>query len=125
MFRLFAVTVLFALLSACQTTTPAPAAQPSPAASGEAGETVAFAQIQSIVEQRCAACHSTTPTRPGFGAPPAGVNLTTPEQIKTHASRIKARAVVQKNMPTNNLTNMTDEERVLLGQWIDQGANIE
>ena len=35
---------------------------------------------------------------------------------------IKQRSVVDKNMPLANKTGMTDEERLLLGRWIDQGA---
>jgi uncharacterized membrane protein len=28
-------------------------------------------------------------------------------------------------MPLGNVTGMTDEERELLGRWIDQGARLE
>jgi uncharacterized membrane protein len=32
--------------------------------------------------------------------------------------------VETKAMPLGNVTQMTEEERVLLGRWIDQGAAI-
>jgi len=32
------------------------------------------------------------------------------------------RAVESKTMPLGNMTGMTDDERVVLGRWIDQGA---
>ena len=36
--------------------------------------------------------------------------------------RIKLRAVVLRNMPLANQTNITDAERDRIGAWIDQGA---
>ena len=36
--------------------------------------------------------------------------------------RITARAVVTRTMPLNNRTEMTDEERDILAQWLMQGA---
>ena len=48
--------------------------------------------------------------------------LHTPELIVRHAQQIKQQAVLQKTMPLNNATQMTDEERALLGRWVDAGA---
>ena len=48
--------------------------------------------------------------------------LDVPEQIVAQAARIKQRAVDSKDMPPGNLTGMSDEERALLGRWVDQGA---
>jgi uncharacterized membrane protein len=33
--------------------------------------------------------------------------------------------VISKTMPFGNKTGMTDEERALLGRWIEQGANSQ
>ena len=49
----------------------------------------------------------------------------TPQQIKTRAQRIFARAVISKTMPLGDETGMTQEERDLLGVWVRQGAPLE
>jgi len=81
-----------------------------------------FAQVQAIVAQRCATCHAAKPTQPGFNEAPKGVLLDTPEQIVAHAQAIQQQAVATKAMPIGNLTNMSDEERTVLGAWIAAGA---
>jgi uncharacterized membrane protein len=65
------------------------------------------------------------PTDPSMMAAPNGVMFDTPEQIKGYADKIKLRAVTSKNMPLANKTNMTEEERDLLGKWLLGGANID
>ena len=89
---------------------------------GTSGADVAFVQIAPIVDQRCAACHSQTPTQEGFSTAPAGVVLDTPEQIAARAEDIK-RVVSSKAMPLGNVTGMTDEERAALLAWVAQGAS--
>jgi len=86
---------------------------------------VSFAQAQAIIQQRCATCHSATPTQPGFTAPPNGVAFDTPDQIRSRAQPIYQRAVVARDMPLGNLTGMTDAERELLGGWFQQGARTD
>jgi len=81
---------------------------------------VTFAQVQPIVAQRCAACHSTHPTL--VSAPPKGIVLETAAQIHAQADLIRTVAVDSHVMPLGNVTHMTDAERKLLGTWIDQGA---
>jgi uncharacterized membrane protein len=73
----------------------------------------------AIVQQRCAPCHSLNPTREGFDAAPAGVVLDTREQIVERAEAIEEQAVRTKAMPLGNVTGMTDEEREVLGAWLD------
>jgi len=79
---------------------------------------VPFAQVASIVEQRCAPCHSSHPTNPSFSTAPKGIVLDTPEQIRAQADAIEQQAVRTRAMPLGNVTGMTDEERELLGRWI-------
>ncbi len=86
--------------------------------------TVQFAEARQIIEQRCTACHASDPEIKSFGSPAGGILFETPEQMKDKANRIRARAVDSKSMPIANRTNMTDEEREILGRWIAQGANI-
>jgi len=84
--------------------------------------TVPFAQVASIVERRCAACHSDHPTK--VDAAPRGIKLDTPEEIKAEAQAIEQQAVQTKAMPLGNVTGMTQAERDVVGRWIAQGAKI-
>jgi uncharacterized membrane protein len=84
---------------------------------------VTFADARSIVDRRCAACHSASPSIRDFGAAPGGVSFDDPARIQALAARIRARAVDTRTMPLGNRTNMTDRERALLARWIDQGAS--
>lgn len=83
---------------------------------------VSFAQVQPIISERCAVCHSATPSYAGFNAPPLNVIMDTPAQIKALIPRIQAQAITTTAMPLGNITQMTPQERDLLGQWIAQGA---
>jgi uncharacterized membrane protein len=94
---------------------------PQPAAPSVSG--VDFDQVQQVVRQRCTVCHSATPTSPLFSVAPAGVMFDTPEQIRQQAARIQAQAVASQIMPLGNITQMTLQERELLGAWIDQHSN--
>ena len=100
-------------------------AAPRQDASLAAGPPVTFEQAYEVIQSRCTTCHSQAPTDEIFIAPPAGVMFDTPEQMQSFASRIKMRAVVLKTMPFNNKSGMTDEERSILGRWVDQGAPLE
>lgn len=79
---------------------------------------VSIAEVQHVIQQRCQACHSATPTDDIFKVAPNGVIFDTQEQMKAFAERIKVRAAVVKNMPLMNKTGMTDDEREILGAWI-------
>ncbi len=86
------------------------------------GEKVVFAQLKAVIDSRCVSCHAAKPTQPGFAAPPAGVILETPEQMRAQAQRIHQQVVVARVMPLGNLTGITDDERALVGRWFAQGA---
>jgi uncharacterized membrane protein len=83
---------------------------------------VTFAQAQAVIKPRCVPCHSATPTQQGFSEAPRGVMFDTPDQILARAEQINQQAVVMKSMPMGNLTGMTQEERDLLGAWVQEGA---
>ncbi len=89
----------------------APAAQPRSAATPPPS----FAQVQAVVAQRCAMCHNEQVVS-------KGVQLHTPELITKNAQSIYQQAVVLKAMPMNNATQITDDERALLGRWFEAGA---
>jgi len=84
--------------------------------------TVTFAQARAVIDQRCVPCHSATPVQPGFTAAPNGVMFDTPEEITGRAQQIYQQAVVTRNMPFGNLTNITQTERDTLGAWYQSGA---
>ncbi len=99
--------------------------QPSAADKGAQNqEKVAFYQVYQTMVRRCTPCHSANPIDDVNRIAPNGIVFDTPEQIKAQADRIMVRAVVTKTMPQNNKTQMTDEERELIGRWIAQGANL-
>ncbi|HWJ94434.1 MAG TPA: urate hydroxylase PuuD [Telluria sp.] len=81
-----------------------------------------FAQVRTIIDQRCVACHAAHPTQPGFATAPAGVALDTAQSVAQNAARIYQQAVQMKAMPLANLTNMTDAERAQIGAWFESGA---
>lgn len=83
---------------------------------------VQFAEIHRIIDRRCAACHSATPSDISLGVMPAGVNFDSETQIRAFMSRIEERAVKTRTMPPANKTRMTDEERALLAAWIAANA---
>jgi len=94
----------------------------APAKPRAAPGAVTFAQVQAIVTQRCASCHSDTPTQDGFAVAPKDVKLDTPERIVANAPKIYEQAVATKAMPIGNLTAMTDEERATIAAWLAAGA---
>ena len=91
------------------------APSPRPAATPAAAPVPTFAQVQAVVNQRCVACHNA-------GLQNKGVALDTPELLVRHAQALHQQAVVLKAMPLNNATQITDEERALLGRWYEAGA---
>ena len=96
---------------------------PTSAADSSSFAPVTFEDARHVIDRRCAACHSEHPSDLTFGAAPGGVMFDTPEQIIARAARIRERAVISRTMPPGNKTNITDEERALLGRWINGGAS--
>jgi uncharacterized membrane protein len=62
---------------------------------------------------------------PTVVAPPKNIVLTSDDEVVKQAPLILAQAVDSHTMPLANLTSMTDEERGLLGAWIDQGSRLQ
>lgn len=89
----------------------------------DVGDTaVSFAQVQTIVGKHCVMCHMEVPTHEFFDEAPGGLLLITPDQIVASAPAIMEQVVMSDIMPLGNETGMTDEERALLGKWIEDGA---
>jgi len=101
---------------------PAAPAEPAAAPAAPAQATIDFDKVHGVIQERCAVCHSAKPTSPLFSTAPAGVMFDTPAQIQQQAARIQAQAVASQIMPLGNITQMTQQERDLIGTWINQGA---
>jgi len=86
---------------------------------------VSFAQAQAVIARRCLPCHSATPTQSWFPEAPNGVMFDSSDQIVGRAQQIYQQAVVTKNMPFGNLTNITQEERDILAAWVQKGAPVD
>jgi len=76
-----------------------------------------FAQVQAVINQRCVMCHNEQLNQ-------KGVMLHTAALIGKHAPMINQQAVVQRTMPLNNATQITEEERSLIKRWFEAGAPL-
>jgi len=90
-----------------------------------AESSVDFAQVRSIIAERCTVCHSSSPTYLAFPAAPGGVMFDNDDQIVEDAFRIHQQTVVTRVMPIGNLTQITEVERVIIDQWYLSGATQE
>ena len=97
---------------------PPPSAQARLAAAQTAANPASFAAVKAVIDQRCQLCHN-----PQMAS--KGVALHTPELIAQHAQQVYQQAVVQKLMPMNNATQITDEERALIKRWFEAGASLK
>ncbi len=73
--------------------------------------------VRGGLEQRWYTCH---------GAPVQMKNLRLdePALVRQNAQAIYQQVVVQKLMPMNNATQITDAERALIGRWFEAGAQV-
>jgi uncharacterized membrane protein len=88
----------------------------------ECKDNLTSTDVMPIIREKCAVCHGAKPTDDIYTAPPNGVIYETPADIIKLKDKIMQRVVVTKTMPPNNKTNITEEERHLIGCWIEQGA---
>jgi uncharacterized membrane protein len=77
-----------------------------------------FAQVKSVIDQRCLSCH-------GEQVQMKNVRLDTPESIKLHAQNVYQQVSVTQQMPMNNVTGITPEERQWVASWYLAGAKVE
>lgn len=96
-----------------------------PEASAAGAPRAGFAEVQAAIGLRCVSCHAEKPTQPGIAQAPAGVMLDKPERILAVTERIRKQVVETNAMPIGNLTQMTPQERALIGRWIAEGAKPE
>lgn len=72
-------------------------------------------KVEAIVQQRCVSCHGTQVQM-------KGLRLDLPGSLRQHAQAIYQQVVVEKRMPMNNATQMTEAERALIARWYTAGA---
>ncbi len=89
--------------------------KPAPVAAVAVPETVDVQQVKAVIDQRCVMCH-------GEALQSKGVRLDSPALLKQHAQAVYQQVVVTRQMPMNNATGITEEERALIGQWFKTGA---
>ena len=78
--------------------------QPAPQLAPPAPARVSLAEVNAVLDQRCALCHNAQ-------VPQKNVALHTPQLIKQNAQAVYRQAVVLKLMPLNNATRISDAER--------------
>jgi uncharacterized membrane protein len=83
-----------------------------------------LAQVAQVIAARCAGCHAAQPTMAGLAAPPKGVMLETPGQMRVYGQQILQQAFHTKAMPPGNITGLSDEERKIIARWVQAGAPI-
>jgi uncharacterized membrane protein len=106
-------------------TTASPVATGSVPASGGPAPSAAFADVRTIINTRCLACHAARTTHPTAPVAANGVMFDTPRQIGIWAPRIFERVVVSRTMPLGNLTQMTEPERAAVESWYRAGAHVD
>ncbi|MEY3460413.1 MAG: hypothetical protein RLZZ03_66 [Pseudomonadota bacterium] len=89
---------------------------PRAATAAVAGD-VSYAMLQPVLAQRCYMCH-------GEQVQMKNVRIDSPEGVKLHAQAIYQQVVVSKIMPMNNSTQITEDERALIGRWFETGAAV-
>jgi uncharacterized membrane protein len=87
----------------------------APAELAGAPAKVSFNDVKAVVDQRCVLCHNAQVQN-------KNVALHTPELIQQHAQQMYQQAVVLKQMPMNNATQITDAERAIIKRWYESGA---
>jgi uncharacterized membrane protein len=83
-----------------------------------------FAEASMTVQTRCSMCHTAEPVWPGVHQAPKNVILDNDAAIANHAHAIAIQAGWSHAMPPGNVTDMTDEERMLLVEWYRQGSAL-
>jgi uncharacterized membrane protein len=53
------------------------------------------------------------------------VRIDSPDSVKQHALNIYQQSVVTRQMPMNNSTGITEDERQLIKRWYEAGANVQ
>jgi len=94
-----------------------PAPVPTSAALPDNGPPVAYAQVKTVLEQHCYMCH-------GEAVQMKGIRLDQTASVKANAQAVFQQVAVTRQMPMNNSTNISEEERRLIKWWFESGAAV-
>jgi uncharacterized membrane protein len=83
-------------------------------------EKVTWGQVKPVIEARCTQCHSAQNTDDVFKVPQKGLIFDSEAAVLAVKDKIYEQVLVARVMPFINKTNMTEEERALLGRWLKQ-----
>ncbi|PKO66488.1 MAG: hypothetical protein CVU22_15665 [Betaproteobacteria bacterium HGW-Betaproteobacteria-16] len=92
--------------------------RPAPVQAVAVPDTVGYAELKPVIEQRCAMCH-------GEALQSKNVRLDSPGALKQHAQTVYQQVVVMKLMPMNNATGLTEAERALFARWFEGGSRVD
>jgi len=115
-FAAVGVVLIAGVIVALRPTEPVVTAQP--VASAAPAVAVDFAQVKTVLEQHCYACHAAQVQM-------KNVRLDSPQLVKQHAQNVYQQVVLTQQMPMNNATGITDAERALIAQWFQAGAKTD
>ena len=87
-------------------------------AKNEQSQAAIFVQVKSVIDQHCLSCH-------GAQVQMKNVRLDTPANIKLNSQNVYQQVSVTQQMPMNNATGITPEERQLVASWYLAGAKVE
>jgi len=87
-------------------------------AKNEQSQAATFVQVKSVIDQHCLSCH-------GAQVQMKNVRLDTPANIKLNSQNVYQQVSVTQQMPMNNATGITPEERQLVASWYLAGAKVE
>ena len=87
-------------------------------AKNEQSQAATFVQVKSVIDQHCLSCH-------GAQVQMKNVRLDTPANIKLNAQNVYQQVSVTQQMPMNNASGITPEERQLVASWYLAGAKVE
>jgi uncharacterized membrane protein len=77
-----------------------------------------YNQVQAVIAQRCVTCH-------GAQVQMKNVRLDSAEGLQSNAQNVYLQVSVTRQMPMNNATGITEDERVLIARWVQAGAKID
>ena len=76
------------------------------------------AQVQAVLQERCTGCH-------GAQVQMKNIRLDSADALKLNAQNVYQQAVVTRQMPLNNATQITEDERQLIARWFKEGAKVD
>ena len=88
-------------------------------------EQLGSTDVLAIIQTHCVSCHAAKPSDEDFENAPGGVRLETLMDIKRYSSKIMKQSVLTKAMPIGNKSEMTEKERIGVGDWIKRGMPID